>query len=76
MVLLIWLQFFVKERLDIPKELVEGTIHCKPGAAIALLEKVYVLLTKREYVNSHLIKKYSLLYFLQTALPSFQGKIC
>jgi hypothetical protein len=41
-------QFFVREKLAVPQEFIEGTIHCKPGAAIALLERVYVLLTNRE----------------------------
>ena len=41
-------QCFEKEKLDIPKAFVEGTIHCKPGAAIALLEKLYIQLTNRE----------------------------
>ena len=42
------LQFCAKQKLVIPKAFIEGTIHCKPGAAIALLERVYVLLTNRE----------------------------
>ena len=41
-------QFFTKQKLAIANELVEGTIHCKPGAAIALLERIYVLLTNKE----------------------------
>jgi len=44
-------QFFFKEKLDIPKELIEGTIHCKPGAANALLERAYTQLTHREWVS-------------------------
>lgn len=45
-------QFFGKEGLDIPKEYIEGTIHCKPGAAVALLNRLYVLLTQKEWVDS------------------------
>lgn len=41
-------KFFTKQKLAIANELVEGTIHCKPGAAIALLERIYVLLTNKE----------------------------
>jgi hypothetical protein len=41
-------KFFIKEKLDIPKELIEGTIHCKPRAAIQLLERVYTVLTLKE----------------------------
>ena len=40
-------QFFAKEGLDIPKEFIEGTIHCKPGAASALIERAYTLLTHK-----------------------------
>ena len=43
-------QFFIKAKLDVPNEFIEGSIHCKPGAAKALLERAYSLLTKREYV--------------------------
>ena len=43
------LQFFTKEKLDVAKEFIEGTIHCKPGAANTLLERVYSLLTNRMY---------------------------
>ncbi len=42
------IQFFAKEKLDISKELTEGTIHCKPGAVVLLLETMYTLLTHRE----------------------------
>ena len=42
------LQFFAKEKLHVPREYIEGTIHCKPGAAKALLEQAYHLLTKKE----------------------------
>ncbi len=41
-------QFFAKEKLDVPKEYIDGTIHSKPGAAIALLGRLYTLLTHRE----------------------------
>lgn len=42
------LQNFIKRHcLEIPEELVEGTIHCKEGAAGQLVQKVYGLLTNR-----------------------------
>lgn len=41
-------RFAAKQKLNIPKEYMEGTIHCKPGAAHVLIEKVYTLLTNRE----------------------------
>lgn len=46
--LTISLQFFAKEGLDMPGDMIEATIHCKPGAAVALLAKAFTLLTKRE----------------------------
>lgn len=39
--------FIKRNRLDIPADLVEGTIHCKEGAAAALVEKIYEILTNR-----------------------------
>lgn len=39
--------FIKRNRLDIPAELVEGTIHCKEGAGAALIEKIYEILTNR-----------------------------
>ena len=40
-------RFFLKKKLSIPKELIEGAIHSKPGAANALVICVYSLLTNR-----------------------------
>ncbi|KAK3699880.1 hypothetical protein QZH41_005310 [Actinostola sp. cb2023] len=40
-------RFFINQGFDIPKEVIEGTIHCKPRAAATLIEKVYTLLTNR-----------------------------
>ncbi|XP_064405626.1 spermatogenesis-associated protein 4-like [Halichondria panicea] len=40
-------RFFIKEQLDIAKDVIEGTIHCKPGAAFSLLERMYTLLTHK-----------------------------
>ena len=41
-------RFFLKKKLVIPKELIEGTIHSKPGAANALVICVHSLLTNRK----------------------------
>ncbi|KAL5460490.1 hypothetical protein EMCRGX_G033941 [Ephydatia muelleri] len=41
-------RFTAKQKLNVPKEYMDGTIHCKPGAAHALIERVYTLLTNRE----------------------------
>uniref|UniRef100_H2YZN9 Spermatogenesis-associated protein 4 n=2 Tax=Ciona savignyi TaxID=51511 RepID=H2YZN9_CIOSA len=40
-------RFFVKKKLDIPKEMIDGTIHCKRGAAELLIQTIYTLLTNR-----------------------------
>ncbi|XP_018428730.1 PREDICTED: spermatogenesis-associated protein 4 [Nanorana parkeri] len=40
-------KFFLKRTLNVSKELIDGTIHCKPGAAEILLQEVYVMLTNR-----------------------------
>ncbi|KAK2839129.1 hypothetical protein Q7C36_013943 [Tachysurus vachellii] len=37
----------VKRRISLLKELINGTIHCKPGAAEALIQEIYTLLTNR-----------------------------
>ncbi|XP_035680923.1 spermatogenesis-associated protein 4-like [Branchiostoma floridae] len=42
---------FVKHSLDIPKELIDGTIHCKPGAAELLVQQTYTILTNRIVKN-------------------------
>lgn len=34
------------------KEAIEGTIHCKPGAAELLVLEVYTILTNGRYVGS------------------------
>ncbi|XP_052796928.1 spermatogenesis-associated protein 4-like [Mya arenaria] len=39
--------FIKRHRLDIPSEVIDGTIHCKEGAAAMLLERMYELLTNR-----------------------------
>ncbi|KAM9470463.1 spermatogenesis-associated protein 4 [Clarias gariepinus] len=36
-----------KRRISLIKESVNGTIHCKPGAAEALVQEIYTLLTNR-----------------------------
>ncbi|XP_072262177.1 spermatogenesis-associated protein 4 [Pyxicephalus adspersus] len=40
-------KFFQKRKLNVSKELIDGTIHCKPGAAELLLQETYVMLTNR-----------------------------
>lgn len=40
-------RFFVKKKLIIPKEMIDGTIHCKPGAAELLVQTIYSILTNR-----------------------------
>uniref|UniRef100_A0A8C5Q8T0 Spermatogenesis-associated protein 4 n=1 Tax=Leptobrachium leishanense TaxID=445787 RepID=A0A8C5Q8T0_9ANUR len=40
-------KFFLKRNLNISKELIDGTIHCKPGAAELFLQDIYVMLTNK-----------------------------
>ncbi|XP_030047389.1 spermatogenesis-associated protein 4 isoform X2 [Microcaecilia unicolor] len=40
-------QFFSKRKVNLSKELIHGTVHCKPGAAEALIQCIYVILTSR-----------------------------
>ncbi|XP_077135653.1 spermatogenesis-associated protein 4 [Ranitomeya variabilis] len=40
-------KFFMKKKLNVSKELIDGTIHCKPGAAEILVQEIYVMLTHR-----------------------------
>ncbi|XP_029434291.1 spermatogenesis-associated protein 4 isoform X2 [Rhinatrema bivittatum] len=40
-------RFFRKRKLNFSKEMIDGTIHCKPGAAEALLQSIYITLTSR-----------------------------
>ncbi|XP_027693432.1 spermatogenesis-associated protein 4 [Vombatus ursinus] len=44
-------KFFSKKHLKISKELIHGTLHCKPGVPEILIQDVYTLLTKREIKN-------------------------
>ena len=48
-------QFIKRHDLDIPEELIEGTIHCKEGAAPALCENIYELLTNRKWVSTRCV---------------------
>nr|XP_033798697.1 spermatogenesis-associated protein 4 isoform X2 [Geotrypetes seraphini] len=41
-------RFFIKRHLNLAKELIHGTIHRKPGAAEALIQNIYVILTSRK----------------------------
>ncbi|XP_067838230.1 spermatogenesis-associated protein 4 isoform X2 [Heptranchias perlo] len=40
--------FFFKKKLNIPKELIDATIHSKPGGAECLIQHIYTLLTNRQ----------------------------
>ncbi|XP_075716348.1 spermatogenesis-associated protein 4 [Rhinoderma darwinii] len=40
-------KFFMKRKLNVSKELIDGTIHCKPGAAEILVQEIYVMLTHK-----------------------------
>jgi len=41
-------RFFQRQEYVIPKEEIEGTIHCKPGASQLLVQRIYAILTNRK----------------------------
>ena len=43
----ILLQFITRKKLDIPNDLIDGTIHCKEGAGMLLICRIYEILTNR-----------------------------
>ncbi|XP_016308579.1 LOW QUALITY PROTEIN: spermatogenesis-associated protein 4-like [Sinocyclocheilus anshuiensis] len=40
-------RFFVKQSISLLKDVIDGTIHCKPGAAELLVQEIYTILTNR-----------------------------
>ncbi|XP_074530599.1 spermatogenesis-associated protein 4 isoform X2 [Halichoeres trimaculatus] len=42
-----WSQIERKRNLHLMKEVIDGTIHCKPGAAELMVQEVYTILTNR-----------------------------
>ncbi|CAB1337365.1 unnamed protein product [Coregonus sp. 'balchen'] len=40
-------RFLAKQNIHLLKEVLDGTIHCKPGAAELLVQEIYTILTKR-----------------------------
>ncbi|KYO46161.1 spermatogenesis-associated protein 4 [Alligator mississippiensis] len=44
-------QFFLKRKLNPVQELINGTMHCKPGAAEILVQDIYSMLTNRRIKN-------------------------
>lgn len=52
-------RFFQRHEFDIPKEVIEGTIHCKPNAAALLMEKIYFLLTNRKIKSAPVEDEYN-----------------
>lgn len=41
-------KFLARKKFKLPKELIHGTIHCKPGVPEILIQEIYTLLTHRE----------------------------
>eukprot|EP00111_Clytia_hemisphaerica_P018781 TCONS_00055543-protein len=41
-------RFFQRQEFVIPREEIEGTIHCKPAAAQLLVQRIYAILTNRK----------------------------
>ncbi|KAL9971849.1 hypothetical protein ACROYT_G018061 [Oculina patagonica] len=52
-------RFFQRHGFDIPKEVIEGTIHCKPNAAALFMEKIYFILTNRQIKSSPVEEEYN-----------------
>ncbi|XP_064637152.1 spermatogenesis-associated protein 4-like [Lineus longissimus] len=64
------LRLFIKKHdLNIPDEFIEGTIHCKEGAAQLLIEKLYEILTNRA------VKKKPLEYEVDFTDHAYQAKL-
>ncbi|CAG5133470.1 unnamed protein product [Candidula unifasciata] len=65
--------FFLKTDIDLEMEIINGTIHCKEGAAVRLLETLYENLTnkklKRTLPDFDVITPY---YLHQKCLPAYQ----
>jgi len=40
-----------KHKINIPPDVMDGTIHCKDGAAFVLLQMLYEILTNRQWVH-------------------------
>nr|XP_046152575.1 spermatogenesis-associated protein 4 [Oncorhynchus gorbuscha]XP_046152576.1 spermatogenesis-associated protein 4 [Oncorhynchus gorbuscha] len=40
-------RFLVKQNIHLQKDVLDGTIHCKPGAAELLVQEIYTILTNR-----------------------------
>ncbi|KAJ8382952.1 hypothetical protein SKAU_G00037300 [Synaphobranchus kaupii] len=40
-------RFLLKQNIRLPQDVIDGTIHCKPGAAELLIQDIYSLLTNR-----------------------------
>ncbi|XP_044282661.1 spermatogenesis-associated protein 4-like isoform X3 [Varanus komodoensis] len=45
-------KFFAKRNLKPIRELIDGTIHCKPGAAEVFVQDIYTMLTNRRIKHS------------------------
>ena len=43
-------QFIQRNQIDLPMADIDGTIHCREGAATQLIERMYEILTNRKYV--------------------------
>lgn len=61
---------FCKHQLCFLPEEIEGTVHCKPGAAASLVTRLYTLLTHKVYVTV-CVKLCLLLYTLHILCPLY-----
>ncbi|KAK1174854.1 spermatogenesis-associated protein 4 isoform X1 [Acipenser oxyrinchus oxyrinchus] len=46
-------KFLSKRNINLHKEVIDGTIHCKPGAAEILVREIYTILTNRKIKTTH-----------------------
>mmetsp|Transcript_63195 Transcript_63195/g.131448 ORF Transcript_63195/g.131448 Transcript_63195/m.131448 type:complete len:761 (-) Transcript_63195:203-2485(-) len=44
-------KFFIKKRVPVSREMIDGVVHCKDGASIPLLETIYTCLTSKKVHN-------------------------
>ncbi|KAL0212729.1 hypothetical protein RCL1_006355 [Eukaryota sp. TZLM3-RCL] len=49
-------RFFTKRAIPFDAQIIQDTIHCKPDAAMTLIESFYTFLTKRETLKSSIVK--------------------
>nr|XP_025960967.1 spermatogenesis-associated protein 4 [Dromaius novaehollandiae] len=62
-------RFFAKQKLGLAEEVIDGTIHCKPGAAEILVQDIYSRLTNRQLKSIQDRETDFTDYYYQAQLP-------